>query len=82
MAPSLSNLEYVLIIWVISFILVEVRQFFRNESETSSKFEGLKNYFRDGWNYFDIFGSALFLMGMFFRFLSVHLHAGYLVPAR
>lgn len=67
--------------WVLSFMLVEMRQFLKSENETTT-FESIKNYFRDGWNYFDIIGCSLFLIGMVFRVLSILVKKDYLVIAR
>lgn len=78
---NLSSIEYLLSMWVLSFMLVEMRQFLKSENETTT-FESIKNYFRDGWNYFDIIGCSLFLIGMVFRVLSILVKKDYLVIAR
>jgi hypothetical protein len=66
--------------WILSFMLVEMQQFLKSENQTT--FESIKNYFRDGWNYFDIIGCGLFLIGMVFRLLSIYINRYYLVIAR
>ncbi len=50
-----APIEYVLMTWIISFVLVECRQFFFVDDEDSSgkntASKNIKKYFRDGWNY-------------------------------
>jgi hypothetical protein len=44
-----STIEYLLLLWIISFILEEFRQFFTNDRDYALK-KNVKIYFRDEWN--------------------------------
>ena len=47
---NLSLIEYLLSLWIMSFMLVEIRQFLGSKNEaTTSRFEIVVAYFRDGW---------------------------------
>ncbi|XP_052253944.1 transient receptor potential cation channel subfamily M member-like 2 isoform X2 [Dreissena polymorpha] len=77
--PTVSAAEMVLIVWVFTIFMEEVRQIFReinttikHEVVTSSSttlFSKLQSYITDTWNIVDIITIGLFIIGIILRFL-------------
>ena len=85
-----SWVQYLLIVWIFSFICEEIRnvraldhwsstghsanfdlefKFLGNDADTWNT--RIFYYFQDLWNYFDMAGCTLFLVGMTLRFVAV-----------
>ncbi|CAF1009735.1 unnamed protein product, partial [Brachionus calyciflorus] len=62
--------EYVLLIWILSLTIEELRQFFQGENHIRFKLKLLR-YFRDKWNYLDILGCLFFAIGFILRVVSI-----------
>ncbi len=80
---KISSFEYVLLVWIGAFALVEVKQFLdKDEDSLTTTSQDITRYFRNVWNYFDIIGCALFLIGILFRILSYFTSYAFFVVAR
>ncbi|XP_052218052.1 transient receptor potential cation channel subfamily M member 5-like [Dreissena polymorpha] len=60
LASTISNMEYVLMTWVLALLGEEIRQMATSKEK--------KKYFLDGWNIIDICTIAMFLIGFGMRF--------------
>lgn len=76
-----SPIEYLLIIWILSFILDEMRQFFLTDNEIAIK-KKLVRYLRDQWNYLDIMGCFFFSIAMILRIVSLFTTIDLFIAAR
>ena len=64
-----SRIEFVLLFWIISLLVEEMRQFVFSETDSKIK-NKLFRYFQDNWNYIDLFGCVSFLCGFSLRVLA------------
>ncbi|XP_052253945.1 transient receptor potential cation channel subfamily M member-like 2 isoform X3 [Dreissena polymorpha] len=65
--PTVSAAEMVLIVWVFTIFMEEVRQVVTSSSTTL--FSKLQSYITDTWNIVDIITIGLFIIGIILRFL-------------
>ncbi|XP_052244809.1 transient receptor potential cation channel subfamily M member-like 2 isoform X3 [Dreissena polymorpha] len=65
--PTVSAAEMVLIVWVFTIFMEEVRQVVTSSSTTL--FSKLQSYTTDTWNIVDIITIGLFIIGIILRFL-------------
>jgi hypothetical protein len=63
--------EFLLIFWVSTLILDEVHQFIRSSKDRDKFRSKLVKYLDNSWNYIDICGCVLFILGMLLRFLAI-----------
>lgn len=68
--PSIA--EFVLILWIFSFMMEEVRQYFLGDSETKLMKNRLRHYLANNWNYLDLSGCLVFMIGMSLRFVCLY----------
>ncbi|CAF0758789.1 unnamed protein product [Brachionus calyciflorus] len=73
--------EILITFWIITYITEEFRQFLFNSSEKTLRNKVYK-YFKDTWNYIDLFGCSIFLIGFSLRIASIFTNENLFIAAR
>ncbi len=69
--------------WILMFILEEFRQYYFGDSQTKVIKNRLRQYLANQWNYLDISGCLVFIIGMSLRLIAFARHAeGVFIAAR
>lgn len=69
---NLSWVQYLIIIWIFSFAFEEIRQML-TDPFTKKFTTRIINYFKDHWNYLDLLGCLVFLIGLTCESISLGL---------
>jgi hypothetical protein len=78
---SESIIEFILIYWVITLVLEELRQLLLNDAKVKIG-KKIYNYINDQWNYLDITGCLFFIIAIFLRIVSFFYGKDYFIAAR